>query len=214
MILRRLHRLLDHPWMYRLVQGVFAPGAVDRSVQVIRDLLPALPSAGPLLDVGCGPSSRLCRMGLRPTGVDLSWTYLREYVRQGRRGVVGSADALPFASGAFGGVWSIGLLHHLPDLRARAVLREYMRVCAPRGYVAILEGVKPVSPWERPVAAFIRKMDRGRYMRVQEHFEALLPERPRWNVLRFTCAPRTGLEMVVAWWIRVRRLGEEGQPDA
>jgi SAM-dependent methyltransferase len=51
---------------------------------------------------------------------------------------VGSADALPLASGAFDAVWSLGVLDTIPVGQRPAVARELRRVLRPGGEVAML----------------------------------------------------------------------------
>jgi len=197
----RLYRVLDHPWLYRLAQSVFAPGAAAATTRNIERLLSQLPSAKLLLDVGCGPSSWLFSLGLRPVGVDLSWIYVREYTRQGAPAVAASAEALPFPSQSFDGVWSVGLLHHLPDHRASAAIREAIRVCRACGYVVMLDAVLPRSAWRRPLATLIRHLDRGKFMRDQRELELLLSGQGNWSIQRCTYSA-TGLEMLICWVVK------------
>jgi SAM-dependent methyltransferase len=191
-----LYRILDRPAVYALAQHVFAPGQDARITQRIREILSGVPNAGPLLDLGCGPQSWLTKVGLKPYGLDISPGYVAEYRKLGGPGVVGSAAQVPFGDRSFEGVWSVGLLHHLPEDLAGAALREAIRVCRRGGYVAILDAVKPTAAWRQPLATMIRKMDRGRFMRSEEALKALLPDRPSWTCTRFTFAA-TGLEMLV-----------------
>ncbi|HEX7010320.1 MAG TPA: class I SAM-dependent methyltransferase [Phycisphaeraceae bacterium] len=184
----RIYRVLDRPWVYRLAQQVLAPGAERGVRRRLEALLQQLPAGGRALDVGCGPASDLTPLGMRPVGVDLTEPYVRRFVHDGGAAVVGSATRLPFISGSFDTVWSMRLLHHLPDPLARQAIREMMRVCRPGGYVVILDATLPHRPWSNPLAYAIRRLDRGRYMRSLEQFEALLPERARWTVQSFSVA--------------------------
>jgi SAM-dependent methyltransferase len=193
-----LDRLLDLPWVYRLQTAIFAPGAEAAIVRRIAALLAQLPPAGRLLDVGCGPHSWLSRVGLHPVGADVSLSYLRRYTAGGEAAVAASADALPVAAHSFDGVWSIGLLHHLPDPAAAATLTEMVRACRPGGYVAVFDAVLPRAAWRRPVASAIRRCDRGRFMRGESALRALLPSGFDWHCDRFTYAA-TGLEAVLCW---------------
>jgi len=193
-----LDRLLDLPWVYRLQTAIFAPGAEGAIVGRIAALLPQLPAATRLLDVGCGPHSWLFRVGLHPVGADVSLPYLREYTAGGETAVAASADALPIASHSFDGVWSIGLLHHLPDPTAAATLNEMVRACRPGGYVAVFDAVLPRATWRRPVASAIRRFDRGRFVRSESALRGLLPSGFDWRCDRFTYAA-TGLEAVLCW---------------
>jgi hypothetical protein len=72
---------------------------------------------------------------------------------------------------------------------------EAVRVCRPGGYCEILDAVKPVSYWRRPVAALIRRLDRGEFMRSSEELLSLLSRVGEWRSTRLTQAA-TGLELV------------------
>jgi SAM-dependent methyltransferase len=193
-----LDRVLELPWVYRLQTAILAPGAEAAIVGRLAALVAQLPPAARLLDVGCGPQSWLSRLALHPLGADVSLSYLREYVAAGDAAVAASADALPLASESFDGVWSIGLLHHLPDRVAAAAVGEMVRACKPSGYVAVFDAVLPSSAWRRPLASAIRRFDRGRFMRGEKALRALLPSYLDWQGERFTYAG-TGLEGVMCW---------------
>ena len=192
-----LHGILEVPAIYRMSQWIFAPGAEMVLTRQMCRLLSELPAQADLLDVGCGPESWLFRHGLKPTGLDISERYVAEWEKKGARAVVGSADALPFPEKSFGGIWSIGLLHHLSDETVRRMLQECERVCRHEGgYVAILDAVLPRSKWRRPVAHAIRRMDRGRFMRTEQQLKMLLSPAYRWQTQRLTYT-LTGLELLV-----------------
>jgi SAM-dependent methyltransferase len=180
-----LPHLLDVPFVYRLIQHVLAPGAEGRVTAGVRRVLGRVPAPGRILEVGCGPHSFLWRVGLQPLGLDLTPAYCRRFRAAGGRAVVGSADALPFPSGAFEGVWSFGMFHHLPDAVAARALREMVRVCGDRGHVVVFDSVLP-APWRRPIPWLLCQIDRGRHARPQPRLEALLPDRPSWIVERLT----------------------------
>jgi ubiquinone/menaquinone biosynthesis C-methylase UbiE len=188
-----LYRLLDRPAVYALVQHLLAPGAERIITRRISDTLAAVPDGEPLLDLGCGPTSWLFRVGLRPFGLDLNPAYVAAYRNLGSPCVVASAVQIPFRDDSFGGVWSVGLLHHLPDELVKEILHEAIRVS--HGYVAILDAVTPAVRWTRPLASLIRKLDRGKFMRSEQALKALLPGREKWTCQRFTYAA-TGLEML------------------
>jgi SAM-dependent methyltransferase len=131
---------------------------------------------------------------LAPFGLDINPAYVAAYQKLGSAGVVASAMQVPFRDYSFAGVWSIGLLHHLDDGAVTKILSEALRVTRAEGYVAILDAVIPVAG-RRPLAAMLRRWDRGKFMRSEQSLKGLLPNRETWRCDRFTAAA-TGLEML------------------
>ncbi len=197
-MLNIFHRLLEHPLLYQLSQFLFAPGAERLLTKRLRETSRTWQLSGAILDVGCGPVSWLWKINAKPVGLDISFSYSKAYHKTGETAVTGSATKLPFADNSFDGVWSIGVLHHLPEPEARLMILEMHRVCKPGGYVAIFDAVLPRSPWRRPMAYLVRKLDRGKFMRTQAELEALLTQRSSWSINRFTYAVN-GLEMLLCW---------------
>lgn len=192
------YQLLDYPWLYKLSQRVLAPGAQLDISRKIQETLSRLPTAGRWLDVGCGPASWLSRWGLKPLGVDISFPYVRRYAREGHRAILASADKLPFPDRQFDAVWSIFLLHHLPEEAARQAVGEMIRVCRPGGTLAVWDIVYPRSAWRRPLAYWIRRLDRGGFARKEKEFTALLPPERLFHVERFTYSLYR-LELLICW---------------
>jgi SAM-dependent methyltransferase len=95
-----------------------------------------------VLDAGCGAGRDVVAFtgaGLRAVGLDLSLPLLA-CAREATPGApLAQADlrALPFAGGAFAGLWMCASLLHLPAADAPLALREAARVLAPGG-VAVL----------------------------------------------------------------------------
>ena len=192
-----MYRLLDHPAVYRLSQNVLAPGGERIYTDHLNRLLKRLPGAAHLLDVGSGPESWLSRVGLNPIGLDVTHAYMAAYRRRGGVAVRASADQLPIAHACMDGVWTMFLLHHLPDDCARNVIKEMIRVCKDDGRVVVIDAVLPVSWWKRPIAHTIRRLDRGRHMRTQSQLVSLLPDSERWAIQRDElCRRIVGLEML------------------
>jgi len=191
--------VLDRPLLYRLLQSVLAPGADAGIARVIASVLSHLEIGGLVLDVGCGPVSRLWKVGLEPIGLDRSSAYATAYDRARRgRGVVGDAAHLPFADGVFASAWTVGLMHHLDDGTAGGVLGELRRVSRPDGHVVVLDAVMPRAPWRRPLAYALRRLDRGRFVRGEPALLNLLHGHGRWQWTRHTYS-YTALELIVAW---------------
>jgi ubiquinone/menaquinone biosynthesis C-methylase UbiE len=98
-----------------------------------------------LLEVGCGMGTDTLvfeSKGFRVTGVDLAPAHLqlanRLFEHYGARGsfIEANAERLPFPNGAFGGVYSFGVLHHTPNTALG--VREIHRVLKPRGRAVVM----------------------------------------------------------------------------
>jgi SAM-dependent methyltransferase len=196
MLYKFINQLLDKPHLYNLSINLLAPGFEKVFVDNIRSLRSQFPESRSVLDIGCGPTSWLWQVGAHPVGLDLTYSYCKAFHEKKEPAVMGSAGVLPFPSGSFEEVWSIGMFHHLPDTLAQQALDEMLRVCMSDGHVVIFDAVLPVRAWQRPLAYAIRRADRGRFVRSQAALEGLLPRRSRWSVERITYS-RTGLEIVM-----------------
>lgn len=201
MFYKFINRLLDKPHLYNLSINLLAPGFEKVFVDNIRSLRAQFPVSQNVLDIGCGPESWLWQVGAHPVGFDLTYSYCQAFHAKTEPAVMGSAEVLPFPSGAFEEVWSIGMFHHLPDPLAQQALDEMLRVCRSNGYVVIFDAVLPMRAWQRPLAYALRRADRGRFVRSQAAFERLLPHRTHWAVKRTTYS-RTGLELVICQFLK------------
>ena len=97
---------------------------------------------GRVVDVGCGPgqvAAYLATRGVAVEGLDLS----PEMIAQARLAhaaiefCVGDMLALPYEDGALGGLVAFYAIVHLPTAELRAPFREFHRVVAPGGRVAL-----------------------------------------------------------------------------
>ncbi len=177
----------------RLLERVLSPGADAALLATLREWVGGR-DIGRALDVGVGERSLLAAAGAPTIGLDLAPARARAFAAHGGAvSVAGNALTLPFRDAAFDAVVSIGLLHHLPDADARAVLREVVRVTRPSGSILIFDSVLPEPAWCRPLAWAIRRADRGRFVRREKDLGALLPDRASWRTRRCTYS-RTGLE--------------------
>jgi len=129
-----------------------------------------------VLDLGCGTGIHASRF--RPDdylGVDLSSSYIDAARRKFRqyRFEVADARRLSFASGAFQTVLISGVLHHLNDNDASAVLSEAARVTARGGSAVIWEDVPCLTSWN-PVGSLIHRLDQGEWIRTPSQYRALV----------------------------------------
>lgn len=119
------------------------PDDGPRYRQAVADLAP--PVGGRVIDVACGTGRALpeLRDAVGPagvvTGIDITEEMLAEAVSRGRDRIsaliLSDALALPFADGAFDGIFAAGLIAHLVD--PVAGLGELRRVCRPGGRLAL-----------------------------------------------------------------------------
>jgi SAM-dependent methyltransferase len=156
------------------VQRLLAPDYEAMLLRAMRDQLGAH-GPGCWLDAGCGPRVEAFR-ALPGTlvGLDSAVRVLRAPQRRGVFCVCGSTTALPFAAQSFDGVVCFGLLHHLSDEDADTSLAEMRRVTRPGGSVVLFDNLKPASAMNRPLAALLRALDRGRYVRTESALRHLL----------------------------------------
>jgi SAM-dependent methyltransferase len=139
------------------------------------------------LEIGFGAGTdhlRLARRGSKLVGVDLTPQNFVETTRRfaldGRRARLAVADmeSLPFRSGAFDFVYSLGAVHHTPDFR-RAV-GEMARVLAPggRAWVAVYHRNSVFFWWSVYLYRFLL---RGGWRRRTLRAQLSLVERPNTN---------------------------------
>lgn len=99
-----------------------------------------------ILDLGCGPgwySVALERAGAIVVGLDLGRADVASASERGVTALVGDGMELPFADGAFDGVFCSNLLEHVPD--PESVTREIARLLKPGGW-----GWISWTPWFSP----------------------------------------------------------------
>lgn len=104
-----------------------------------------------LADVACG-TGRFLRLvsdafpGLRPTGIDLSPTYIEEARRHLKRRrarlMVANAEALPLPDNSQDVVTTIFLYHELPPKVRRIVAAEFARVLKPGGLLVFVDSLQ------------------------------------------------------------------------
>ncbi len=197
-----LYKSLSQPWFYKLTKVVLSPGGTKNLIRKIKSILDSLPASSSYLDIGCGPRSLLNELDIQVYGVDISFHYVAKNNIYGNYGAVASASDLPFADGCIDAVWSIGVFHHLPDSLFEKACKEMQRVCRKGGYTAILDAVFPKSIWRSPIAALLRKLDRGKYVRDQKTFEQMVAKFGEWSFDRFAYA-WNDLEAIIALQIKV-----------
>ncbi|MGP4020428.1 class I SAM-dependent methyltransferase [Saccharopolyspora sp. 5N708] len=121
-------------------------------------------TGGPVAELGCGPgylTAHLRDLGLATFGIDLSPVMI-DLAREAYpdlRFEVGSMDALELADGELSGIVSWYSVIHTPPQELPAYFREFRRVLAPGGHLALAffesEG-GTVAPFDHKVATAFR----------------------------------------------------------
>jgi SAM-dependent methyltransferase len=171
-----LHRLLELPAVYRLLQHV--AGATRSRRVFVADFIRGR-AGDRVLDVGCGPADLLAFLppGVIYTGYDLNPRYIelarRRYGERGRF-LVGRAATLDDGElgGPFDRVLLVALLHHLEDDEARMLLAQAARLLAPDGVVVTFDNVR--YPGQSRAARWIIDRDRGGRVRSPQAYTDLL----------------------------------------
>jgi SAM-dependent methyltransferase len=128
-----------------------------------------------VLDLGCGPGDVLPYLdGVEYLGVDISAEYIvRGRERFGDRAEFRTGDATAVAADLrdFDLVLALGVLHHLDDDGAAAMLRGAAGALRPGGRLVTLDNA--FTPDQSPVARAIIARDRGQHVRAPEAYVAL-----------------------------------------
>lgn len=129
-----------------------------------------------VLDIGCGTGLHAPRFKADCyRGVDLSDRYVQAARRKypAHQFDVGDARKLVFGDDSFQTILISGLLHHLNDEDALAVLREASRVLKPGGSIVIWEDIPTTSLWN-PVGSVIHRLDQGDWIRTPDQYRQLI----------------------------------------
>lgn len=121
-----------------------------------------------VLDVGCGPARVIEHLpeGVDYVGVDHNGLCIRQAERRfGSRGrfICTEASLIGELGGAFDAILAMGLLHHLEDREALAMLEGAGRLLSPSGKLITADVVD--VPDATTSAAWLLARDRGDYVR-------------------------------------------------
>lgn len=131
-----------------------------------------------LLDLGCGPGALVDL--LPPStlyfGIDISEKYIesakRKYPSRGAFVCGDLNDASVLARlGKFDTCIAFGVLHHLNDSEARKLFLNATKLLHPGGRLVTLDGC--FAEGQSPIARFLLKRDRGRYVRSLQGYRSL-----------------------------------------
>lgn len=130
---------------------------------------------GRVLDIGCGTGIFAAHFPPdQYTGIDVSSIYTAASSRKHPRHSFVTMDArnLAFETDSFDAAYISGVLHHLSDSDARAVIGEAARVLKPTGQLIVWEDI--AAPWWNLVGHLIHALDLGSNIRTVDGYTAIL----------------------------------------
>jgi ubiquinone/menaquinone biosynthesis C-methylase UbiE len=168
-----IEKLSNYPGFFLFCRGVLEANfkAIHR---IIHEWLP--PKDGrKVLDLACGPGafSKLFTPE-NYSGIDINDQYIR-YAQEHHRGSFAVMDArdLKFPSRTFDDVLVFGLLHHLDDRDATAVVTSLARVLKPEGRALIIEDI-PTRSKLNVIGHLIHNIENGHHIRPPAQYHTLL----------------------------------------
>ncbi len=164
-----LRSILALPVAYRLFGRLVGGGA---RATFVRDYLRPQPGDR-VLDLGCGPGDLLAALPpCEYVGVDLDPNYVAAaQARYGDRGTFRCEPAeavVEVEPASFDLVVMTGLLHHLDDDQAAAVLAVARKALRPGGRLVTLDGC--FVPGQSRLARWMLRRDRGKFVRDQRAY--------------------------------------------
>lgn len=171
----RIRSVLDHPLVYQRFQEL--GGYFGARLKSLHAHLPIAAGAR-IADIGCGPGFIVEHLpaGVSYFGFDTDARYIDFATsRFGDRGrflhrVFDDAAAREF--GPFDIAMMNGVLHHLSDAEADATLGAIRRSLRAGGRLFTLDGC--YADGQSAMARFLLEHDRGRHVRTEERYRALL----------------------------------------
>ncbi len=167
-----VERISDHPVLF-----IFVRSLLENDFKAIRGLIRReLRNGGGVrtLDLGCGPGAFADMFaGDDYVGVDLNARYI-DHARKHCPGhfIVSDARTTGLPENRFDQVLIFGLLHHLSDEQAGAVLAEARRVLCPGGRMLVVEDIPAISRLN-VVGHLIHNIENGEHIRPPEEYRRL-----------------------------------------
>lgn len=171
-MIERLRSILEIPWAYQMWNH-FVGADWSRQELVTRYICPRKNEK--LLDIGCGPGNMVPYL---PEVEYVGFDSNSEYIAQAKKSfpqlrlLCGRVEdeSLP-AFERFDIAIAIGVVHHLEDTEASQLFRLAHQALKEGGRLITLDGVWTED--QSPVAKFLLRRDRGRFVRNKEAYIAL-----------------------------------------
>lgn len=173
-----LTRVSQTPHLWNILRSLVEDGFRGEKAVIETELAPwSDVGQRTFLDLGCGTGAFApCFPAQHYVGVDLSVDYVR-FAGQTCQGHFAASDGtlLPLQDGQFDAALVLGVLHHLPDPVARAVVAELHRVLRPGATALVMEDVPPPDIWNIAGHA-MHWIDRGGYIRSEAEYRAFFDQ--------------------------------------
>ncbi len=173
-----IEKVSNQPGLFLLARGILE-GNFKAIHRAIRGQLSAK-QGHKVLDVACGPGA--FSVLFEPEGyygVDLNEKYIA-YAQRRYQGSFGVMDArqLDFADASFDDALVFGLLHHLNDEDAQAVIEGLVRVLKPGGRALVIEDI-PTESRLNLIGHLLHWVENGHFIRPADQYRDLLSSRLR-----------------------------------
>ena len=170
-VIKLLHKIASHPWVYDRIQDLAGQGQVlKRMSERIADL-----PSGTVLDVGGGTGNvrRLWPSGCRYVCLDIEMPKLVgfRFKFPGGLAILSDATLMSIASESADVVICMFVMHHLTDTMLEGVLQESLRVLKSGGHLILLD---PILAHNRLLGRMLWRLDRGSYPRTAETLRSAL----------------------------------------
>ncbi len=174
-----INSIWEVPMFYKLLQATLAVGGHAVIKKYLQEKISKIDEK--ILDQGCGTGEYSLLFGNRYTGLDVSSDYIVDAQKKySGTFVVGSADKMNFPDNKFDVVFAVGLHHHLTDEQAKKAIIESLRVVKVGGKVLIVDAMCPKNKLNL-FGLFLRKIDRGGFVRDYRKTLTLLPPKLKYN---------------------------------
>jgi ubiquinone/menaquinone biosynthesis C-methylase UbiE len=172
MLLKFLHKLASHPWVYDRIQELAGAGQVYHKLEAH---LPRSHEKLCVLDVGGGTGTlkKLWPKDSTYICLDIDPTKLKGFREKEPQGlaVLGDALKMPFADRSVDVLVCMFVAHHLDDKMFAAGIREFWRIIKPSGRLLFLD---PLRVPDRLLSRVLWALDRGECPRTAESLRAHL----------------------------------------
>jgi SAM-dependent methyltransferase len=171
-----LKSFLSAPRIYRLHQQLLGGKSIKRKIYT--EFVPKK-SGLRVLDVGCGPAPDRHMLGdVQWTGLELNPRYV-EYVekrlKHGDRIFEGDVDSLlDIDQRDFDLVLISGVLHHLADGAASALLSDSAKIVSRHGKIVTIDPVRLDT--SKGLEKFLLDQDRGKFIRDNQSYDRLFSD--------------------------------------